>query len=607
MLPAARLRRPSGHPGRRALILAFAFALFLVPPAPAAAPARTGQPRLRSTSPAGGKAPARHELEEVGEPEDVVVAATAQPQTGIAPIAVSSFAQYVTANICRNPDPPRTSQQVAAIAAAEDVGCLEILQFPACRSGCWRKGYNYRFAAETAGRLDFHMSLGYLRELRNRLSEELLHGQAFKNERTFGMTLKDLVYSQVQMTLRHPRMRFYKGDGTVPISLDDVVTERTVDPGKFTALTFTNGSAAFPDQSGTAHAMTQADMMRWFASVAETLASRGHDGTYYLQLAERAFEPFAIADRFNGIRNDKPDFKCHGDAYCYWFHSQEITDYTFPASVLNKDVYAIRDLLDTAHGLKHWQQFGTCNCTTKSCRQGFSNQSKVLDGAPPSRYQCPKPGRSFPIGSVASDLADDMLELARGGLFNLAYGPGNAGFVGAWYKTPPPNLREFMAPDGITNGRRYFRSYYRYWILDKPSEDIVRGPSDIRAENNCHYHYLTLKLFREALALTEESAFLFQDAGFRDVRYSLLYGRDPSTSSRSRNRACTGTSPSLDRVAGVPLAELYLAGRTVTLPYQKAGGYPNGQNRCSASVATFISESEGSKAWYDEKYRRCRF
>lgn len=397
------------------------------------------------------------------------------------------------------------------------------------------------------------------------------------------------------MILLHPSMAFHKpfnGSRWPTIALREIISGRTVDTTKFSGVVWTNAA-------GTSHAMTQADMMRWLVSVAEMFASRGYGSTgeYYLQLTERFFASFAIPHRFGGVRNNKTQFRCHGNKYCYWFHSQEVHDYPMASSVLNKDVYAIRDLAVTAHVLKRWQQFGTCNCTGGTCSRKFNGQSMVNG----TSYVCNNPGDDYPIDAVASNLADQMLESARGGLFNLAYGPGNNS-EGRSYRIPPPNLEDFMKQTNDPRySRNYFRSYYYYWIDDAPEPfTFERGPADITNKNNCHYHYLTLRLFSDVLQLTENSIYLSLNSDFTDVRYSLLYGRNPEHF--NRNKSCSikeiGTS---NNMADVPLAEFYLSGRTPGLGFQV--DHP----RCSGPSSGFIWGLNQYRTWYDKKYENCNF
>ena len=214
-------------------------------------------------------------------------------------------------------------------------------------------------------------------------------------------------------------------------------------------------------------------------------------------------------------------------------------------------------------------------------------------------YKCDKPGTTIPNFAVSSKpkLADQMIEMARGGLFNLAYGPGNNS-PGRSYRIAPPNLKDFMKPMLGPKNRNYYRAYYGYW-LDNYTRKQRRGPMDIKAKNNCHYHYLNLKLIHDVLELTEKSTYLWSNRDLSDARHCLLYGRHPGT--KYQAGACFVARKGLNNVRNVPLAEFYLSGRTSGLPYQV------NDEHCTKPATEFMAGQSPARKWFDEKYSKSSF
>ena len=189
--------------------------------------------------------------------------------------AVNAMADYVTEHLCDDP------YATPATVPSGDTGCLEIIKFQTCKSGCWRKMYNYRAYAGLAGNLDFHMSLPYLRALHSNLETELSIGETCSNGLTFGTSMSGMLWTHVQAMMRHPQTRFhraYTGRNWTEKTLNEVIPSKTVDPDKFAGLTLTTGrfqvgsyqnwskgigySAAYYDATGhyfptSAHAMSQ--------------------------------------------------------------------------------------------------------------------------------------------------------------------------------------------------------------------------------------------------------------------------------------------------------------------------------------------------------------
>lgn len=551
--------------------------------------------------------------------------------------AVQAMAEYITENLCKNPyaTPP---------VDEDDLECLEIIEFKTCDSGCWRKMYNYRSWQDRAGNLEFHMSLEYLRELRSNLETELSLGETCTHDLAFGGTISDMLWTQVQATMRHPQTRFhedYTGADWSEIALDDVIASKSVDPTMFKGLTFTTGrfevgpnqdwstgegySEAYYDATGdyiptSAHAMTQADAMLWFAQIGNLLNIYGLDGSYYLMFAERLFAAYAVPYRFGGVRNDKMGFRCWDNRYCYFYHSREQNSYDFAASVLNKNLHAIRDAMETAQLLQHWQDYGTCNCSNApypgKCVKRFAAQSVDNGyGAMDCTTAGGTPGVPFPTGILDNpNLAGQMLEAASGGLFNLAWSTGNTSDIGR-----PPNLDEFLKDTKLKMGDYYYvlsRSAYQYWMNDNvwEGELLYRGPADGTANNACHYHYHSMDVFRRIFDLGEKSHYLKDNQDFIDAHYGLLYGRDRTEG--DINIVCL--SPASNDVRGVPLAELYLSAKTPNVEFQLGAwsqtpptNDPEDYEKCWDSARRFLLGGSGdpsvdARAYFDNKYKNCK-
>ncbi|KKL09075.1 hypothetical protein LCGC14_2569500, partial [marine sediment metagenome] len=218
---------------------------------------------------------------------------------------VDEFDDYVEANLC--------------FVKGGEAPCLEVLQFKACRSGCYRKGYNMR--AATPGRLEIHLTLNkYLKHLRN----AVVASPTTVSDFSLGMSLEDLLWNQLQMFFvatfpgtNKQQARFYAADLS-ELKIDDVKSHNVVDLTKFYAVTWVN-------EGGRAHAMTQADLGLWLITLAQAWADVDQPSRvdYYLRLSERVFRPYGIRAVDGGVRNNKQRNRCFDNKYCYWFHSQE--------------------------------------------------------------------------------------------------------------------------------------------------------------------------------------------------------------------------------------------------------------------------------------------
>jgi hypothetical protein len=402
----------------------------------------------------------------------------------IRPASVRQFDDFVEERLCMG---------------STDTGCLEQLTHYACASGCARTGYNLRW--QQPGRLDIHLTLPFLRKLRNAAQAH----PEYVSRHSLGMSLEDLVWSQLQMFLTHESVRFYDTD----LSLLDpgaVRTRNSVDPTRFHSVTWVN-------EGGTAHAMVQADLGLWLLTMARGVPEQGD---WYLRLSERVFRSYAIPDEQGGVRNNRQGNRCFDNLYCYWFHSFPVGDESYPKTVLNQHLHAVRDALIAHDLLASWRDHGA-------------------PGADGQIHPLPAEFDSIHIGYLK--------EWGRGGLFQLAYAPGNEAIA-----TAPPNLAEFLADADVLDGVQRYRAHYRY--------EIGVGPFDISPDNTCHYHYHSLQVMADALDLIATSPYFASDPYFVGVYYKLLYGRDLGDTRSCNNRS--SIPPSKRVMRGVPLAELFI-------------------------------------------------
>lgn len=448
--------------------------------------------------------------------------------------------------------------------SASDDDCLEPLVAFACSSAsagyCPRRGYNWR--GQTPGRIDPHMTLTYLRKLRNLAAS--LPDAVPQASVSWGLTAEQMLWHQVQMMLRS-QAQFYAtsagtSDGTVaPLSPGDVSTSNTVDPTRFYAVAWVN-------TAGTAHAMAQADMALWFQSVAYSLAAAGDPAgvRYYLQLSERAFRPYGMRDADGGVRNNKRGYKCFDGRYCYWFHSFAVGEYAYPSSVLNQNLHAIRDAMEAHNQLRAW----------------------------------PWP---LPSG-LDPDHVDQLAEWARGGLFQLAYGLGNGVDASA-----PPNLAELEVVASDTTCDSYGYASY----------DFTLGGTRrcIKPMNTCHYHYHSMSVMKRILELVEIDPDFAADPYFIGAKFKLMYGRSAGDTRTCNNRSYI--PPSRKVMSGVPLARLYRSSATTPFRVYCDGDPANDSDRHhdenGASIeayrdaADWADASTELRAWYDAAYEGCTF
>jgi hypothetical protein len=445
---------------------------------------------------------------------------------------------------------------------AAEVDCLAPFTIKACASGCPRYGYAYR--VDTQGGMDLHMSHGYLKKLRNAALSE----PSYKSPTTFDLPLSDFLWHQVQMLLRHPSA-YYAKDREERELAEVVTRSRTVDPTKFDMVTWVRGGAA--------HAMSQADMGSWLVSVAMWYAQVAQPGEagYYLALAEKVYDALSVPQSDGGVRNEKRGHRCHDGHYCYWFHSCPECSSLSLTTVLNQHLHAVRDALRSHVQLARWR-----------------------DG------ELSLPGdssRSAPFPDVVSpSFIDELRDLGRGGLLQLAFALGNQADASA-----PPNLSELMTDAGSTPcNRPYFRAAYRYVMKE--------GTRDIKPDNTCHYHYHSMDLLATILQLITNDPRFANDSDFSDIYYHLLYGRSPGDT-----RSCATSSA--DRyMTGVPLAEMYQGsiqhrcrGETYILPFQaNCDGVveeddENGREDDDAAVWANTRAPHGPRVFFQEAYEGC--
>lgn len=453
---------------------------------------------------------------------------------------------YLAANVCT---PERLEE------------CLEPITSKACSRACPRSGY--RFNVDTADplfddRLDVHLTLKYLRKLRN---TAVAHPGATVERFFPGIELEDVLYQQLQAMLRHPSTRYYDEDLN-RLSLSDVIgSSHTVDPTLFYMVTWVGDGEI-------AHAMPQADLGTWLISVAKSWAIAGYPGRadYHLALSERVFRPLGVRAAERGVRNNKRSHRCHDNHYCYWFHSRPASTSGEPSTVLNQHLHAVRDALVSHQEIASWRDNG------------------VIDEF----------GDTVPLPDVLSpDYIDNLLDWGRGGLFQLAYAAGSEVDASA-----PPNLAEFLRKIEIVSGQRRFRAYYQY--------NLGEGGDDISAGSNCHYHYHSLKVMKDILVLIEASPYFNARSDLAGVYFKLLYGRNAGDTRSCVNRRFI---PKSRRVMnGVPLAELYQGGRIFGLDFQKAcntSAYDYEPFRFQCKLGDHDAVS--TRIFFDQAYTGCLF
>lgn len=376
--------------------------------------------------------------------------------------------------------------------------CLEPIIVNACASDCPRYGYNSNIAevikqdSRWNPRINIHGSLSYLRKLRNAATAcpNQLITVPLHSEKSLHITLGDLLWHQTEMLLRSGQTRFYSKKRQA-LSLKQVIKKgkNTIDPTTFHYVTWVT-------EGGKAHAMTQADIGRWFLTVASSWAETGYPKNipYYLYLARAAFRSFEIPDTEGGVRNNKRNHKCFNNMYCYWFHSRSISSADFPETVLNQHLHAVRDALSAYLALAQWRD---------------------------SDQLLPEEFRNDPF-------IDQLKEYARGGLFQLAYARGSIVDSSA-----PPNLANFLKefkyyPDDPSESPiRGYYAHYRYFFDNAKPRGVKNGDQDISAPKTCHYHYHSISLLADILTSIRGNSRLWEDPHFKGIYYKFLYGRNP--------------------------------------------------------------------------------
>lgn len=440
----------------------------------------------------------------------------------------------------------------------QQVDCLAAITARACASGCPRRGYAWR--VDPSGEIDLHLSLGYLRLLRNAALDQ----PTYQSDATFGLPLSDLLYEQVQMLLWLPSVR-YQDASLAPLPTSAVTSGlHTIDPTRFHMVTWR--------RNGMAHAMGQADLGRWLMSVASWYAQLDDQANagYYLSLGERVYRAFAVRQAEGGVRNDRRGHRCYDGQYCYWFHSCPVCTMPSETTVLNQHLHAVRDALESHRGLAAWRD----------------GELRLLrDG-----------NVAAPLPPVLSPrFIDELRDMGRGGLLQLAFGAGNAVNASA-----PPNLKEFLWPTEKVSDRQRDHAAYRYYL--------GKRAGNIKATNTCHYHFHSVDLLANILDLIHSDHRFSQDPYFVEIYYRLLYGR-----SRGDTRSCNNRSsipPSRRNMNGVPLAELYQGSILPLKSHEDCNGIPSGEEsdaatwQCGAAVG---SAPHAPRVFLDAAYAGCIF
>ena len=411
----------------------------------------------------------------------------------------------------------KTAVKNSTCSPSNPKNCLQPMTQNACASGCERRGFNYCFVDSrdttsnctdpTSPHYKTRLAIHELNEFLKALSKVATANPAAKFSKGWPLvsSMEEMLYHQIQMMLRHPDVLYY--DDTLALMAPGTyeTSNHTIDPTKFRMVTWVN-------ESGIAHAMTQADLGLTFLKVAIdwALNGRGDRIEYYLRMSRRAYESYSVRVDDGGVRNNKRSYTCHKGAYCYWFHGRDIEDFAEPSSVLNKHLYAVRNALWAHQILSDW-----------------------LDRGKPKGGTVAVP---LPVEFQGLNIAQHR-EWARGGLAQLAFSVGNSS------ATPdvPPNLEQFLAPSGA-----FYRAYYDWDMLAH-----TYAP-DTRPVTDCHYHYFTLKVFSDIFSVLSSDAYT-ADAALTELRCNLLYGSNPSASD-------TQSCDEEGYVRGVPLAELYYGG-----------------------------------------------
>ena len=226
----------------------------------------------------------------------------------------------------------------------QTVSCLKTIEINACASGCTRSGYNYLDLHSQ--RLSLHGTLQYLKNLRN---TALAYPTTSLARNGFGHTLEDMLWDQVEMFLLHPSVRYWDAH-QAPLPLSAVMTGNVVDSTKFFSVTWV-------DEWGMAHAMDQVDLGSWLQTVAEgwAKAGRGSKIYHYLRLSERVLRPLGIRTAEGGVRNNKTGHRCYDNRYCYWFHCCPACGESYPMTVLNQHLHAVRDAMLVHASLAAWR------------------------------------------------------------------------------------------------------------------------------------------------------------------------------------------------------------------------------------------------------------
>jgi hypothetical protein len=117
--------------------------------------------------------------------------------SGLGPIAVTALLAISGASF---PLPAFSQAQDLDdyIGAQLESGGLTEMTHDACVGGCPRHGYN---GNETPGRADLHGTTEYLKRLRD---FAVAYPTAVLPHHSFGLTLEELLYQQIQMFLRDP-------------------------------------------------------------------------------------------------------------------------------------------------------------------------------------------------------------------------------------------------------------------------------------------------------------------------------------------------------------------------------------------------------------------
>jgi hypothetical protein len=451
--------------------------------------------------------------------------------------------------------------------------CLQEFANRACASGCVRKGYNWTAKPAPQSRPEPHMTMSYLKLLRDAAVES--PGYVLRDGLSFGYTLEQLLDHQTQAFLIDESVR-YHDDQLRRRSHADVQSgsygSNTIDPNQFWMVTFGN-------DAGTPQAMGQGDFAVWLLTVAKGWATAGRAERidYYLRLSQAAFRAFFVSHGAGGVRSEKN--RCHDGRSCYWFHSGN-DEVTWPQSVLNKNLNAIRNMLEAHRALAEWRL-------------------KPINGI------------ALPAEFARNGHIERLRDATRGGLNQLAYGRGHAAD-----HSRPPNLSDFMQPNQKDPEHTSVQRYNSWYRFDMHTHTPGNGGTE---GNVCHYHYYTLQLFWQILTAINEPPYL-GDADFMALYSKLLYGRDAGDARKCDEPSVPPSKRNM-RGEGHPLAELYYGGR-VYRSWPTKSSFPEGH--CNDALwfqlpdwftkhpptgpdrktATNIIET---RRFFDEAYEGCSF